>query len=410
MSTAGQDLIDARDGSRRYRALEVAHEGRSFEIARGIDLQNGNAPVALKGIRWPDDADDTVRRGRREASALEADVLRRGLPGLPGAGDLLMVQRDDGETAEPVVVHRWVEGETLGMVVARKHPDGMPLDEGLRVARKVADILDGLHEAGFVFRGLHPDHILITPDEDVVLVGTGNIGQRENRIEPAKAWGVPRWIAPETERELSGQFQTPRADVYSFGLLLAWMFSNRRPTGLPDAPITPEAWERVRQHPEGLALLIAHCTQPFHKKRFARMSRLLPLLHPDGLPTHQSDRFGEVWLLAPWKEGAAAGPGPIGSLSPGPLVSRPPSAGESQDASDARNDADDRDNAGMRTAPETRDDADTHEASTDKRPGPHPPDSPPLLAETPRARWLRLGFSGALVLLAVLATAMRVCS
>jgi serine/threonine protein kinase len=181
-----------------------------------------------------------------------------------------------------------------------------------------------LHRAGIVHRCLTPEHVIISDDGRATLIGLGNAALKSGPPPLYKTSVDEAFSAPETVNELSGRFNTPRADVYGFGLLASFAATAQRPTGSVHAPLTRVAAERLESQPEGVSLLIAKCLQPLQKNRIGSMRQILPLLEEvEALPTPTTAGFGPLIMLAPWFNDDDPGALRVGHLSPGPLVDRP---------------------------------------------------------------------------------------
>ena len=302
--------------------------------------------VALRAPVLLDDWGDRQREERRDLQANEVEAIRVLHAELAPRTITIAI---DGVGEEQIVAHRWLKGDTLERYIQAHHPQGAPLALGLKWANEIAADLARLHEARLIHRNANPSHILIDENNRARVIGFSAITARQARPTTLFPGVDDRWSAPEIQRELSGTFLTPKADVYTFGGLLAFIFSGMPLTDSPEAPVSFDAWGRLNALPEGIRLLVGHCMQPFHKNRLVNAAALLPYLTEATLPTRASKDFGAISLLAPWTQ--AEGERPVSSLSPGPLVSRgfDPSAlvasiearkAEADRANDAPNDSD----------------------------------------------------------------------
>ena len=307
------EQLRATDGT-ILTGLAVVSTGRSYELATA-HAEDGSL-VALKSLRGADPATFApVIRTELDALLVESEHL-------PREGRALEIDGPRG--VESLIAYRWVDGITLAATIGSEHPSGLPVDLLVRVLKDVAQALSDLHRAGLVHRCLSPDHVIMTPSGRAVLIGLGNVVAKSGRPTDLKASVDDAYTAPEVRDELSGRFNTPRADVYGFGLLVSFAATGQRPTGSVHAPLTTEAFEQLARLPEGFSLLIARCLQPLQKTRIGSMRQILPLLEDaDSLPQPDTPGFGPLVLIAPWLDDQGPGSLRVGHLSPGPLVDRP---------------------------------------------------------------------------------------
>lgn len=60
----------------------------------------------------------------------------------------------------------YIEGETLGELITRKYPAGMPAHLAIPIVAGIADALDYAHRQGVIHRDVKPSNILVTEDEN----------------------------------------------------------------------------------------------------------------------------------------------------------------------------------------------------------------------------------------------------
>lgn len=351
-----QPIITTRDNALSLAPIGEARRTTNHEILRAF-VEHADASAAFEIgstviLRAPIDEDDWTavqRQTRRELlkSAVEyAQLLHPSLD-----AQILDIEVGMGR-GDVIMATRWVGGTTLARHIRAKYPAGAPLEVGLQWTREIVESLKTLHDNGLVHRHLTPDNVLISEDGTAYLIGFSSIIPRESRPSQLIEGVSPRYSAPEIIRELSGSFITPKADVFSVGGVMAFIFSGKELTDTPEAPVPVEGWTRLGEFPDGIRLLVAHCMQPMHKNRLNDAAELLAFLQVDDLPTKFTKPFGGVYITAPWL--GSGDESRIGDLSPGPLVSRSPAdvieelkaqkadedltqSGSSEDARHARN-------------------------------------------------------------------------
>jgi len=163
----------------------------------------------------------------------------------------------------------YLEGESLGGRLRRE--GGLPLEEGVRILREVADALAFAHERGIVHRDIKPENVMLTGGHAVVT----DFGVAKAVSESAgdgglttagMAVGTPAYMAPE--QVAADPATDHRADIYALGTLAYELLAGRTPfTGL-----TPQGFlaaqivtkpEPVSRHrtdcPASLETLVMRC-------------------------------------------------------------------------------------------------------------------------------------------------------
>jgi hypothetical protein len=113
----------------------------------------------------------------------------------------------------------FVEGETLRARLARERQ--LPVEDGLRLGREIAEALAYAHESGVIHRDIKPENILLSNGHAVVadfgiaraLTQTGATRLTASGI----AVGTPAYMSPE---QSLGEDVDGRTDIYSLGCLL----------------------------------------------------------------------------------------------------------------------------------------------------------------------------------------------
>jgi tetratricopeptide (TPR) repeat protein len=219
------------------------------DVYQAVDERLGRT-VAVKAIRAERRLDDLARaRFLNEARALSAldhpNICRIHEYIETPEGDFLVLERIEGITLEQAVER--------GMSRARK----------LRIALDVAGALAAAHRKGIIHRDLKPRNVMIAADGPVKVLDFGIARTRQDDdvappaedprpIEEADTWifplegvtpgvtpvsdpissgtniavGTPLYMSPEQAR---GEALSPATDLYSFGLLLQMLLSERAP-------------------------------------------------------------------------------------------------------------------------------------------------------------------------------------
>ncbi|MEO6594267.1 MAG: bifunctional serine/threonine-protein kinase/formylglycine-generating enzyme family protein [Planctomycetota bacterium] len=201
-----------------YRLIERLGRGGQGEVWLGEDTRLGRR-VAIKvlgGLAFASAA--SLMRFRREAEV----ASRLDHPGICAVYD---VGTHDGI---PYLVMRYVEGHPLDRAIAALVETGLQRASTAYVRRiativeRLAAALHAAHEAGVLHRDLKPQNVMLTRDDQPVLLDFGLARLIENETlftRTGEIFGTPAYIAPEllaTPPAPPGR----AADVYGLGLLL----------------------------------------------------------------------------------------------------------------------------------------------------------------------------------------------
>ncbi len=227
-------LPGTRFGS--YEILAKLGEGGMGLVYRARDLRL-DRDVALKLLPEPFLADrDRLARFEREAKLL-AQLHH------PNIASIFGLEESDGTRA---LVMELVDGPTLAERIAE---GPMPLDEGLAIARQIAEALEEAHEKGIIHRDLKPANVKLTPDGKVKVLDFGlakafdpsasGISSSPSGVatmmdsptltaagtQLGVILGTAAYMSPEQAR---GKPVDRRADIWAFGVLLHEMLTGRR--------------------------------------------------------------------------------------------------------------------------------------------------------------------------------------
>ena len=140
------------------------------------------------------------------------------------------------------LVMELVDGETLAERIFR---EPIPVDEGLRIARQIAEALEAAHERGIIHRDLKPANVMVRPDATVKVLDFG----LAKAVEPPGSTdsdpsvlrtltsptaltragmllGTAAYMSPE---QAKGRIADRRSDMWAFGCVLYEMLTGKRP-------------------------------------------------------------------------------------------------------------------------------------------------------------------------------------
>lgn len=248
----------------RWRLIELLGAGGQASVWLAEDRTLGQR-VALKILpagadertrgRWLEE----VRQGRRLAH-----------PHLIRIFDVV-------ETGDrPVAVMEFVAGGTL---VDRVRADGpQPLNDVIRWASEVLDVLGYLHENRVVHRDVKPSNLLVGEDGSIKLSDLGlvrSLDRSSDLTRTMEGVGTPRFMAPE---QLRGEEPSPSCDLYSLGVTLYQLLTGKLPFDGDSAFQIADAHlhlrpKSVREHrpecPRWLARFVERLLEKAPEDRFA---------------------------------------------------------------------------------------------------------------------------------------------
>jgi serine/threonine-protein kinase len=130
----------------------------------------------------------------------------------------------------PYFVMEFVSGDPI-TAYCRDHR--LSVNDKLRLFRKVCSAVQHAHQKLIVHRDLKPSNILITEDGEPKLLDFGiakllssDVGEARTQTETAMRLMTPEYASPEQAR---GQAVTTTTDVYSLGIVLYELLTERRP-------------------------------------------------------------------------------------------------------------------------------------------------------------------------------------
>ena len=211
-----------------YRVLEEMGEGGMGVVYRATDVRLKRS-VAIKVLPAAFTADpERVARFEREAQLLAS--LNH--PNIAQVYGFEHAPLPDGSTGHYLAMEL-VEGEDLEERL-RRGP--IPVDEGIAIAKQIAEALEEAHEHGIIHRDLKPGNVRVTPQGRVKVLDFGlaktqavaapGLSSAELAQSPTMAHtatqaglilGTAAYMSPEQAR---GKPADKRADIWAFGVVM----------------------------------------------------------------------------------------------------------------------------------------------------------------------------------------------
>lgn len=206
----------------RYRQIRKLGEGQFGIVWLGYDEQL-QRPVAIKILK-------SMRMDSRTSSisqACEAEWQEARNIALLDHPNIVPVF-DVGTTQEKdvYIVSKFIDGETLEESMANRRWGTI---ESLRFVQSIAEALAHAHEHGLVHRDIKPANILIDRRNGKAHVADFGLAFRNlNGSVSAGFAGTPNYMSPEQVRGVIEEIDA-RSDLFSLGVVLYEMLSQRRP-------------------------------------------------------------------------------------------------------------------------------------------------------------------------------------
>jgi serine/threonine-protein kinase len=205
-----------------YRIDKLIARSGMASIYRATDTRN-NRPVAIK-VPHPEMEADPVLfdRFRRE----EEIGKNMDHPGV-------MRVYTDADRSRMYMVMEWVDGRLLRQILNEQRPLGH--DRAVKIARRILDALQYIHDHGVVHRDLKPENVMVDNDDNIKLIDFGIASNASSRrltfAKLSQTMGTPDYISPEQVRGGRGD---ARSDIYSMGVMLYEMLTGKVPFSGPN--------------------------------------------------------------------------------------------------------------------------------------------------------------------------------
>jgi WD40 repeat protein/serine/threonine protein kinase len=217
-----------------YRVIRELGRGGQGQVYLAEDRRLGRK-VALKLLpQHLTQSSDILLRFQREAAAL----AKLNHPGI------CAVYETGSHEGAPYIAMQFIEGTSLAGVIAgqaESHRAGTPspgahVGRMTRIFERAARALHSAHEAGLVHRDIKPGNILITREDDPVILDFGLAhhegGSLPRLTRTGELMGTPAYMSPE-QVGAEPLWIDRRTDVYSLGIALYEALTFRLPFEAP---------------------------------------------------------------------------------------------------------------------------------------------------------------------------------
>lgn len=199
----------------RYELLEVIGRGGMAVVYKAQD-QRLNRSVAVKILKSELAEDADFRRRFRDESQAVAMLSH------PNIVSVYDVSR--GETE--YIVMELIDGITLKQYMERRGK--LNWREALHFITQIMRGLSHAHSRGIIHRDIKPQNVMILRDGSVKIAdfGIARLESAAQQTMTQQALGSVHYISPE---QAKGDRTDPRSDIYSAGVVLYEMLTNRLP-------------------------------------------------------------------------------------------------------------------------------------------------------------------------------------
>ncbi|HVR85301.1 MAG TPA: protein kinase [Planctomycetota bacterium] len=201
----------------RFELKEVLSEGGMATVYRAVDRSTGEAvAVKIPFMRFESDPGSYTRFEREEQIG---QLLHH-----PSVLRVIPVQKK----SRPYLAMELLEGQTLAQLLSSVRP--LPAGDAVRIASRLCEALQYVHDQQVVHRDLKPQNIMICQDGSLRIMDFGIAKAKGDRNLSLRGFsptmGTPDYMAPEQVR---GEPGDERTDIYSLGAMLYEMVTGKTP-------------------------------------------------------------------------------------------------------------------------------------------------------------------------------------
>ena len=209
MADNGNELQDGSLLDSRFRLVGCVNRSGMASIYKAIDLKTDEY-VAIKVPHRHLEA-DVASFSRFEREEQIGKSLNH-----PSVLKFISVE---GSKSRPYLVMEFLEGQTLAEYIQKTRP--VPEPEAARIASRICDGLNYLHQQNVIHRDLKPANIMLCADGSIRIMDFGIAKSAQARrmtfVGFTPSMGTPDYMAPE---QVQGKRGDERTDIYSLGAIL----------------------------------------------------------------------------------------------------------------------------------------------------------------------------------------------
>ena len=205
-----------------YRLEERIGSGSFGTVYRGWDVKL-ERNVAVKFLK--ENVDDTTRKlFEREARTIAGLGRHSGIVQIFGWGEYL---------DHLYFVLEYLDSSTDDLL--RNYPQGMPVNQALKIVEKASDALQYAHDQEVIHRDIKPANILLDLENDNIKLADFGLAFRGSKgadsILGTVSGGTPPYMSPQ---QILGEKVDYRTDIFALGVTLYKFLSGKTPAGTTD--------------------------------------------------------------------------------------------------------------------------------------------------------------------------------
>ena len=245
----------------RYETLKLLDTGGTSQVYLAMDRRM-NTQWAIKKVKKRSRAINTIMA---EVNTLK-NLKHTSLP------QIIDIEEDDDFF---YVVMDYIRGENLRTILKVDGPQDQ--DTVVKWGIKLCDVISYLHDHGIIYRDMKPSNIMLTPEDEIVLIDFGIARNFDpNTDEDTISLGTEGYAAPE-QYEGNGQTDA-RTDIYGIGVTLFHLLTDIKPASHSENTFSIRLANPSLS--SGLDRIILKCTNKDRKMRYQSAQQLKQaLLH-----------------------------------------------------------------------------------------------------------------------------------
>lgn len=208
----------------KYRIVREIGRGATAVVYLG-ENPDGDAPVAVKHVRFKDKSRDEAKWNRRLLKLLKAEKAVAARLNHP---HIIRVYEAVVEPDEAYVVMEYFPGQSLERYCSFDRL--LPVHRTIGIVFKCCMALDYAYRQGVVHRDIKPANILVDDDDNVKITDFGLALNIDKRIDADSTFimgvGSPAYMSPE---QIKSYPLNQKTDLYSLGVVLFHLLTGRLP-------------------------------------------------------------------------------------------------------------------------------------------------------------------------------------